>query len=117
MAHLLARPARLSRPAPAGEARESGGDIARAAALVDVAEREAPGLGVRAIVADDLELRVAAVGRAHRPHAGPGAQQVREVAVAVPAGEGRVAGIGAPLGRLVAALGHRFHVGELDLAE
>jgi hypothetical protein len=42
---------------------------------------------------------------------------MREVAVAVPVGDGRVAWIRGALGRQVSRIGHRLHVREGDLAE
>src|SRR5215831_5653280 len=49
---------------------------ARAVALVDVPERQAPGLRARTVVADELDLRVPAVRRAHGPDVRLRAQHV-----------------------------------------
>src|ERR671918_789451 len=54
----------------------SRADGGRAVALVYVAEGHASWPRAGAVVAHHLELGVVAVGRAHRPHAGLGAQHV-----------------------------------------
>src|SRR5882724_512252 len=95
----------------------SGGDGRRAVALVHVAERRTAGCGAGTVVAQHLQLGVAAIGGAHCPHPRLGAQDVREEAVGVPRGDGRVARIGAALVGQVAGGGHRAHVVETDLAQ
>src|SRR5882672_4981181 len=62
--------------APGEEVELVPADDARAVALVDVPERQASGLRVRTVVADELDLRVPAVRRAHGPDVRLRAQHV-----------------------------------------
>src|SRR5690606_3834110 len=103
------RDGRMSRVAtnrPATPDLRHGPHVARAVALVHVAERDAARLRTGTVIADQLEFRVSAIGRANGVGHRPGREEVADETVVVPLAEARVGRIRTDDGLVVPGFWH-----------